>query len=126
MTSKRAGKLALTRSAIASINEIEKLSIDRWGKKVAERSINDLEAGLIRLQEQPELLCSVPDFHSEFCFYRVNKHILVCDRRVSSIFVLAVIHSTQDIPERVAQIEPKLVQEVELLHRKLKAADQTS
>lgn len=123
MSSKKPRRLALTQSALASISDIEQYSIENWGKKVAARYIDDLEAGLIRIQEQPDLLRPQPEFHSDLCFYRVNKHLLVCDLQKESIIVLAVIHASQDIPERLAELEPTLAKEVELLHKKLVAAE---
>jgi plasmid stabilization system protein ParE len=119
---RKSPKLALTQAALVSINELEQYSIENWGKKVAGRYIDDLEAGLIRIQEQPDLLRSQPEFHSDFCFYRVNKHLLVCDRQLNSIIVLAVIHAAQDIPDRLADLEPTLAKEVESLHEKLKTS----
>ncbi len=123
MSPKKSKALALTQSALASINEIERFSIENWGKKVAARYIDDLEAGLIRIQEHSELLRPQPEFHPDFCFYRVNKHLLVCDRQANSIIVLAAIHAAQDIPERLAELEPTLAQEVEILHKKLQATE---
>jgi plasmid stabilization system protein ParE len=123
VSSRRTRRLALTQSALASINEIEQYSIDTLGKKVAMRYIDDLEAGLIRIQEQPDLLHPQPEFHSRLCFYRVNKHLLVCDLQKASIIVLAVIHASQDISERLAELEPTLTMETELLHKKLEAAE---
>ncbi|MCS7470595.1 type II toxin-antitoxin system RelE/ParE family toxin [Stieleria sp. ICT_E10.1] len=123
MSSKKPRKLALTQAALASINEIEQYSIENWGKKAAARDIDDLEAGLIRIQEQPDLLLPRPEFSSELCFYRVNKHLFVCDLQKASIIVLAVIHASQDIPERLAELEPTLAKEIELLHKKLQAAE---
>ncbi|WP_436715622.1 type II toxin-antitoxin system RelE/ParE family toxin [Roseiconus lacunae] len=122
MSSKKPRRLALTHSALASISDVEQYSIENWGKKVAARYIDDLEAGLIRIQEQPDLLRQQSEFDSDLCFYRVNKRLLVCDLQKESIIVLAVIHAAQDIPERLAELEPTLAKEVELLHKKLVAA----
>ena len=123
MSSKKARRLALTQSALASINEIEQYSIENWGRKVAARYIEDLEAGLLRIQEQSDLLRPQPEFHPDLCFYRINKHLLVCDLQKTSIIVLAVIQASQDIPERLAELEPTLAKEVELLHKKLQDAE---
>ncbi|MCC9603566.1 type II toxin-antitoxin system RelE/ParE family toxin [Stieleria sp. JC731] len=123
MSSKKPLRLALTQSALTSISDIEQYSIENWGKKVAARYIDDLEAGIIRIQEHPDLLRPQPEFRSDLCFYRVNKHLLVCDLQKASIIVLAVIHASQDIPERLAELEPTLAKEVELLHKKLSAAE---
>ncbi|WP_153558033.1 type II toxin-antitoxin system RelE/ParE family toxin [Roseimaritima sediminicola] len=123
MSSKKTRRLALTQSALASISDIERYSISHWGKKVAARYINDLQSGLIRIQAQPDLLRPHPEFPSDLCFYRVNKHLLVCDLQKASIIVLAVIHASQDIPGRLAELEPTLATEVELLHKQLDAAE---
>ncbi|QDT04487.1 Plasmid stabilization system protein [Rubripirellula lacrimiformis] len=123
MSSKKSRRLALTLPALASINEIDQYSIENWGNEVAARYIDDLEAGLIRIQEQPELLRSQPGLDTDLSFYRVNKHLLVCDLQKASIIVLAVLHASQDIPERLAELEPTLAKEVEILHKKLQAAE---
>jgi len=112
-------RLTLTHSALAAINEIERFSVESWGRKVAGRYLDDLEAGLLRIREEPDLLRSHPEFHPDFCFYRVNKHLFVCDRQSDVIVVLAIIHAAQDIPARLAELEPTLTREVEMLHTKL-------
>ena len=122
MSAKKSPRLALTHSALAAIDDIEQFSVENWGNKVAGRYIDDLEAGLLRIQDDPDLLRPHPEFHSDFCFYRVNKHLLVCDRQADLITVLAVIHAVQDIPERLAKLEPTLKREVEILHQKLTVA----
>ena len=122
MSAKKSPRLALTHSALAAIDDIEQFSIENWGKRVAGRYIDDLEAGLLRIQDEPDLLRPHPEFHIDFCFYRVNKHLFVCDRQADRIIVLAVIHAAQDILERLAELEPTLKREVEILHEKLKVA----
>ena len=91
------------------------------GKQTAEKYIDGIEAGLERLKEHPDLLKPEPDFHSALMFYRVNKHLLVCDAQPKSIVMLTVIHSTMDIPSRLAELQPTLAAEIEILHRKLQA-----
>jgi len=49
----------------------------------------------------------------------VKKPLLVCDRQEKSIVVLTVFHSSMDIPSRMAELQPMLAAEVEILHRKL-------
>ncbi len=58
-------------------------------------------------------------FHAELSFYRVNKHLLVCDVSPNAVILLTVIHASRDIPSRLAELQPTLVNEVELLHRQL-------
>ncbi len=90
-----------------------------WGKEAAAKYIVDMEAALSRLQEKPDLLREHEEFHPDLRFYRVNKHLLVCDVQHKAIFVLTVIHASRDIPSRLAELEPTLVTEVELLHKTL-------
>jgi hypothetical protein len=46
----------------------------------------------------------------------------VCDVRAQSVLVLTVIHASRDIPSRLAEIQPTLSAEVELLLRRLDRA----
>ena len=111
--------LLLTDRSLSDIAEIERFSIEQWGKKTAARYIADIEAALLLLQENPALLRAEDDLHPELRSYRVNKHLLVCDVQQSTIFLLTVIHASRDIPDRLAEMQPSLTQEVELLHQNL-------
>jgi hypothetical protein len=46
----------------------------------------------------------------------------VCDVRPKTVIVLTLIHASRDIPSRLAETQPTLSAEVELLHRKLDQA----
>ncbi len=121
MSPRRSGvSIRLTDRALRDIGEIETYSIAEWGRRVASRYLSDIEAALLRLAESPALLRPVPELHPELGFYRVNKHLLVGDRQSDSIVVLTVISAARDIPSRLAELEPGLVAEVELLHRHLR------
>jgi toxin ParE1/3/4 len=114
-------KLLLTRRALRDIQGISDYSTERWGKRIAGRYLDEIEAGLERLKLNPGLSKPEPDFHPALTFYRVKKHLLVCDARPESIVVLTIVHSGMDIPARLAELEPALIAEVELLHHKLRA-----
>ena len=86
---------------------------------MAPRYMGDFEAALQRLIENPNLLRGQPRLHDFLYFYRVNKHQLVCDKQPNAIFVLTVMHSSMDIPERLIELEPTLALEVEMLHQQL-------
>ena len=118
---KTRSKLLLTERALRDISEIEAYSIGQWGKRTASKSIADLEAALVRVQEKPELLRPEPDFHADLRFHRINKHVLVCDVQPKLILLLTVIHASRDIPSRLAELQPTLTAEVEMLHKKLRA-----
>lgn len=117
---KRRTKLLVAEQALRDVSEIEAHSIAQWGERAAAKYIADMEAALVRVQENPELLRAEPDFHPDLRFYRVNRHLLVCDVQPNAIFLLTVIHASRDIPGRLAEMQPLLAAEVELLHKKLR------
>ena len=80
-----------------------------------------MEAGLLRLADHPDLLRPEPDFHPALTFYRVNKHLFVCDSRPESTVLLTVVHASMDIPARLSELQPSLAAEVEILHGKLQS-----
>ena len=111
--------LLLTRRALRDLQGVLDYSIEQWGKTVAEQYLDALEAGLQRLREQPDLLRAEPDLYPALQFYRVNRHLFVCDVRQGAIVVLTVIHSSMDVPSRLGELQPTLAAEVEILHRRL-------
>lgn len=120
MSAKKAkSKLLLTERALHDIAEIERYWIEQFGRKTANRYIKDIEEALSRLQENPILLRAEEDLHGELQFYRVNKHLLVCDVQQGTIFLLTVIHASRDILNCLAEMQPNLTLEVELLRKKL-------
>lgn len=114
--------VALTRRAIQDLRNIFNFSTDRWGRKVADKYLDELEAGLNLLREHPDLLAKNQDFHGVLSFYRIQKHLLVCDLRDGSIVVLTVIHTSMDIENHLAELAPTLSREVKILHEKLRMA----
>lgn len=48
---------------------------------------------------------------------------MVCDLFGDHIYVLAVRHGSMDLPERIAELEPQLLQEAELMHRRAFGSD---
>lgn len=113
-------KLLIAERALQDIAGIEEYSIIQWGKRTATKYISDIEAALVRMQANPELLRPEEGFHPALSFYRVNKHLLLCDVQPKAIFLLTVIHASRDIPSRLAELAPTLAAEVELLHERLK------
>jgi toxin ParE1/3/4 len=109
----------LTDRALQDLISIEDYSILTFGKRVANKYISDIEAALQRISDNPEILREEPNFHECLYFYRVNKHLLVCDVQAATIFVLTLLHANMDIPQRLNELEPALKLEVESLHQQL-------
>ena len=123
MAKKSAGPvtLYLTQRSLRDLVAIEVFSIEQFGKRVANQYLDKLESGINRLRDNPELLREEPPFHSSLRFYRVEKHVLVCETGAKGkIIVLTLLHGSMDIPTRLAELEPILVTEVDLLLKRLK------
>jgi len=124
MTKKRgrspAKRLLLTDRSLSDLAAIEKYSIEQWGKRTASRYVAEIEGALARVQGNPELLRQEVGFHPCLRFYNVKQHVLVFDMQVQEIILLTVFHGSMDIPSRLAELEPTLAAEVELLHDQLR------
>jgi plasmid stabilization system protein ParE len=107
--------LLVTQRAIRDLADIETCSISQWGESAAARYLADIEAAMVRIQKSPQLLRPEEGLHPSLLFYRVNKHLLVCDRTPQAIILLTVMHASRDIPSRLGELEPSLHVEVELL-----------
>ena len=86
------------------------------GDKVAGRYMKSLEEALQRLKEHPTLLRDIPSFSKRLAFYRVERHFLVCSLVGENVYVLTVKHGSMDLPERLGELEPQLLQEAKILH----------
>ena len=109
--------LQLSRRATLDIQYIESYSIEKWGEKVADEYLQSIEDALNLILENPTLLRSKPEVSDSLCFYRVRQHFLVCAIFEEIIFVLTVKHGAIDLPSRIAEIEPLLSQEAEMLYQ---------
>lgn len=116
----RKTKLLIAERALDDIRRIEAYSVEEWGKRVAGRYLGDIEAALARIQADRGLLRAEADLHLSLQFYQVNKHLLVCDVSPNAVILLTVIHASRDIPSRLAELEPTLSAEVELLRKQLR------
>jgi toxin ParE1/3/4 len=114
-------RLAITARALSNFAEIRDYSSREWGTKTAERYLDDLEAGLQRILDQPNLLSDVPDIDIHLKFYRVRQHLFICDFKPGSIVVLTVVHGSMDLISRLAELQPTLASEVALLHKQVHA-----
>lgn len=109
--------LFLTRHALRDIRSIEVYSAQRWGEEAAFSYITELEAAFERCSQFPGLLTSREDLHPNLRFYVVKRHLLACDVSERCIIVLAVLHARMDLVERLADLQPTLSKEIEILRR---------
>ena len=109
----------LTRRALLDVDEIDAYSMEAWGVQVADQYLSDLQSAMERLGDLPDLLRRDEALSLRLRFYRVREHVLVCDIIESDIYVLAIRHTKMDLRRQVAQLEPQLVYEAELLHKRI-------
>ncbi|HEX5054531.1 MAG TPA: type II toxin-antitoxin system RelE/ParE family toxin [Planctomycetota bacterium] len=112
-------RVHLTRRALLDIEAIDRYSTEKWGDRVAAKYLADLGSGAARLGASPILLKQRPETSIRLRFYRVREHMLVCDVIGDDIYVLALFAAVMDLPARIAELEPQLVHEAELLARQI-------
>ena len=116
----RVKKIRLTDRSLNDLSAIQNFSIEQWGNRVANKYIQAIEDSLLLIQCNPDLLQHVEGFPDSLLFYRVKKHVLVFYRQDNIVVLVTVIHSSMDIPSRLAELEPMLLLEIEILLQKLK------
>lgn len=112
-------RLALTRRAIEDLRQIEYDSVKEWGRKVADKYLDDVTAALDRISQSPQLLQDDRVGIPGLSFYRIRRHVLVCDYRDNSVIVLTVIHTSMDLPARLLELESRLLTEAQILRARL-------
>jgi len=117
-------KITFTQQAADDLNEIYDYSIERWSKRTADKYISDIEAAIQRIQDNPDLLIELPELHEALRFYHLNKHLLICDVKHQSIVVLTIASTYRDIPKLLARLKPRLSQEVDILHKRVRGTKQ--
>ena len=117
--SSRDAHVELTQRALSDLRAVEQFSIKEWGRRTADKYLDDIAAALDRLRENPEILRLEPDFAPGLHFYRVKKLFLVCDYQDDLVIVLTVIHTSMDLPARLLELEPRLATESQLFRTKL-------
>jgi len=108
--------VGLSRRALRDLEQIEQFSQDRWGKNVAQSYLDSIESAIDRLRRHPELLRAKPDISQHLQFYRVREHFFVCLQFRDRVYVLAIKHTSMDLPQRILELEPHLLIEAKLLH----------
>lgn len=108
--------IKLSRRAALDLEEIAVYSIAKWGERVADEYLDSIDFALQTLAKNPDLLRDRPEIPTALKFYRVKQHFLVCDVVYPVIYVVTIKHCSMDIPARLCELEPTLLQEVELMH----------
>ncbi len=114
--------LGISQLAAHDLQEIYDYSVEQWGSEVAEEYLDDIQEALNRLRTSPDLLRVKPEFSPHLYFHRVRRHFLVCSLIEGNIYLLTVKHGSLDLPKRLAELEPQLLEEVNLLHKAFVAA----
>ena len=118
--------IEFSKRAALDLVEIERYSIEQWGKTVADKYIDNFTHAAKRLADQPSLLKDKQDISTRLKFYRVEKHFMICDTINDNIYVLAIRHGSMDLPTLVAELEQQLAQEAELMHQRFLATRKNS
>lgn len=113
-------RVELTHRALEDVRAIERFSSKKWGRKVADRYLDEISHALDRIQENPGILRLEPDFSNTIYFYRVRSHYLACDLQDHLVIVLTVLHTSMDLPARLQELEPQLIAEAQFLHDRIK------
>ncbi len=117
-------RVHLTDRAMFDLDEIVLYSVQKWGEQVADKYLVSLDSALARIAESPGLLQDRPDTSLRLRFYPAPEHVLVCDVIGEDIFVLAFRGAVMDLPNRIVELEPLLIQEAELLAQQIERARQ--
>lgn len=112
----------LSRRAALDLIEIERYSIERWGKKTGAGSLLEIEDALRLPKDHPGLLREKTEVSESLKFYRVGQHFIVCAVEAENIYVLTVKRGAMDLPERIREIEPSLRKESQILHHAFSTA----
>ena len=111
----------LTDRALRDIAGIESHSIEQFCKRVAAKYVGKIEAGIGRVSDNPDLLRQETPFHESLRFYRVEQHLFVCETGIEGkIIILTLMHASMDILSRLADLEPNLSMETEMLLKQLR------
>jgi plasmid stabilization system protein ParE len=58
----------LTQRALSDLSEIERYSVEQWGRQTADRYLAGIEGALDRLRDNPDVLRQEPEFSTGLYF----------------------------------------------------------
>lgn len=108
-------KLLLTDRALTDIDAIDRYSVERWGRRVADQYLANPDAALGRLADDLSLFKGRHDYTGRLRFYSVREHVLVGDVIGDIGFVLTVWHGSMDFIDRLPKLEPDLLHEADIM-----------
>ncbi len=114
-------RLYLTDRALSDIDEIDRYSLERWGRRVAGQYLADLGEAFGRLGTDLSLFKRREDYEGRLRFYRVREHVIVGDVIGGIGFVLTVSHGSMGFFDRLPKLEPDLLHEAELMAKQVEA-----
>ena len=116
-----ATRLIVTERMLENVLDIEHYSTRRWGRKVAEKYVDEIATALDRIRANPDLLRRDPEFSSVLWTFRVRKHLLILTKIDETLYAMTLIHTSMDIAARLAELQPTLLAEAESLHAAARA-----
>ena len=91
--------------------------------RIADQYLADLDAALGRLAEDLSLFKGRHDYTGRLRFHSVREHVLVGDVIGGVGFVLTVWQGSMNFIDRLPNLEPDLLQEAEIMARKIAELD---
>lgn len=110
--------IEFTSRATGDLDSVYRYSLANWGERTALRYMGAFNQALDLIATSPDLLEKDDRLSELLRFYRVQKHLLVCYRYENVVLVLAVSHTSMDLPARFSELEPTLAAEIRLLQAK--------
>lgn len=86
---------------------------------MAREYLDAIGEAFLLLQEYPKLL-KKKEYSKHFSFYTVREHLLVCAIIEDVIYVLMVKYGGMDMVTMLAELEPTLLQEAQVIHTRMR------
>jgi toxin ParE1/3/4 len=91
----------LTPSAKSDLIEIWNYTVESWGKKQAEKYLQDVEDKLNQLAANPQLGKQRPEIVPGYYSFPVRKHIIFYLISDSHIDIIGILHGRMDIDKNL-------------------------
>lgn len=109
----------MTERAVHDLRRIRNYSVKQFGPRVTSEYLAKFNRSMDSIAATPGLLRDRPQMSGHLRFHRVEQHWMICDRIESMVYILAIMHAAMNIEDRIAALEPTLINEAELLHRSI-------